>query len=98
MILSDLVECLRDLAVDTPFAGIKSNAPISAIAYDSRRVVPGAVFVALKGLRADGGAFAEQAAERGAVAIVSESPRITAVAHTETRAPSVTFPVTIAAE
>jgi UDP-N-acetylmuramoyl-L-alanyl-D-glutamate--2,6-diaminopimelate ligase len=33
------------------------------------------VFVALKGLRADGGAFADQAAERGAVAIVSESPR-----------------------
>ena len=75
MILSDLVECLRDLAVDTPSAGLKGNAPISAIAYDSRRVVPGAVFVALKGLRADGAAFAEQAAERGAVALVSESPR-----------------------
>jgi UDP-N-acetylmuramoyl-L-alanyl-D-glutamate--2,6-diaminopimelate ligase len=33
------------------------------------------VFVALKGLKTDGGAFAEQAASRGAQAIVSESPR-----------------------
>ena len=75
MILGDVVDALRDLAVDTPSAGSNRNAPISAIAYDSRRVVPGAVFVALKGLRADGGAFADQAAQRGAAAIVSESPR-----------------------
>lgn len=48
---------------------------VGAIAYDSRRVVPGAVFVALKGLRADGGAFVDQAVSRGAAAVVSESPR-----------------------
>ncbi len=64
--LGDMVDALRDLAVDAPSAGLKANASISAIAYDSRRVVPGSVFVALKGLRADGGAFAEQAAQRGA--------------------------------
>ena len=34
---------------------------------------PDRVFVALKGLSADGGAFVEQAASRGAKAIVSES-------------------------
>jgi UDP-N-acetylmuramoyl-L-alanyl-D-glutamate--2,6-diaminopimelate ligase len=78
--VADLVDALRDLAADAPPAGINPNASISAIAYDSRRVVPGAVFVALKGLRADGGAFAEQAAQRGAIAIVSESPRPGAVA------------------
>ena len=38
------------------------------------RVEPGQVFVALKGLQADGTAFARQAIERGAVAIVSEQP------------------------
>jgi UDP-N-acetylmuramoyl-L-alanyl-D-glutamate--2,6-diaminopimelate ligase len=76
--LGDLVEVLRDLTVDLPPDGLAPRAreaSVSAIAYDSRRVVPAAVFVALKGLRADGGAFTEQAAQRGAIAIVSESPR-----------------------
>ena len=48
---------------------------LSAVTHDSRQVVPGSVFVALKGQRADGAAFAEQAQTRGALAIVSESPR-----------------------
>ena len=73
MTLGDLVDTLRDLAAQPSPAGLKTDAPIGAIAYDSRRVVPGAVFVALKGLRADGGAFAEQAISRGAIAVVSES-------------------------
>jgi UDP-N-acetylmuramoyl-L-alanyl-D-glutamate--2,6-diaminopimelate ligase len=47
---------------------------ITGIAYDSRSVEPGNVFVALKGLRADGALFVRQAIERGAVAIVSEEP------------------------
>jgi UDP-N-acetylmuramoyl-L-alanyl-D-glutamate--2,6-diaminopimelate ligase len=46
---------------------------VSAIAYDSRAVTPGAVFVALKGQHADGTVFAQQAIERGAAVIVSES-------------------------
>src|SRR5688572_29686254 len=48
--------------------------PVRGIAYDSRRVKNGDVFVALKGLRADGAAFALEAIERGAVAVVSEQP------------------------
>jgi UDP-N-acetylmuramoyl-L-alanyl-D-glutamate--2,6-diaminopimelate ligase len=71
--LGDLLDALRDWTVHTPSAGLNRNAAVTAIAYDSRRVTAGAVFVALKGLRADGGAFAEQAASRGAIAIVSES-------------------------
>jgi len=47
---------------------------VSGIAYDSRTVTPGAVFVALKGQHADGTAFAKQAIGRGAAAIVSEQP------------------------
>src|SRR5262245_44839486 len=46
---------------------------VTGIAYDSRAVEPGNVFVALKGLHADGSRFAEQAVERGAVAVVSEA-------------------------
>ena len=47
---------------------------VTGIAYDSRTVTPGAVFVALKGQHADGVSFAKQAIERGAAAIVSEQP------------------------
>jgi len=46
--------------------------PVTGIAYDSRAVKPGNVFVALRGQHADGSAFARQAIDRGAVAIVSE--------------------------
>ena len=47
---------------------------MSAIAYDSRRVVKGSVFVALRGLKADGTTFASQAAARGAALVVAEQP------------------------
>jgi UDP-N-acetylmuramoyl-L-alanyl-D-glutamate--2,6-diaminopimelate ligase len=48
--------------------------PISGIAYDSRAVLPGNVFVALKGVHSDGAQFVRQAVERGAVAVVAEQP------------------------
>jgi UDP-N-acetylmuramoyl-L-alanyl-D-glutamate--2,6-diaminopimelate ligase len=47
---------------------------VTGLAWDSRAVEPGNVFIALKGLRADGNLFASQAVGRGAVAIVSEQP------------------------
>jgi len=47
---------------------------VTGIAYDSRAVAPGRVFVALKGQHADGTVFARQAIERGAAAVVSEQP------------------------
>ena len=50
------------------------DMPCTAVTHDSRRAVPGAVFVALKGLRLDGATFAAQAIESGAAAIVSEQP------------------------
>ena len=49
-----------------------SRNTVTGIAYDSRRVTPGNVFVALKGQRADGAVFARDAVARGAAAIVSE--------------------------
>ena len=47
---------------------------VTGVACDSRAVTPGQVFVALKGQYADGTAFAHQAIERGAAAVVSEQP------------------------
>jgi UDP-N-acetylmuramoyl-L-alanyl-D-glutamate--2,6-diaminopimelate ligase len=52
----------------------RTARPITGIAYDSRAVRPGEVFVALKGVHADGAQFARQAAQRGAVAIVADQP------------------------
>ncbi len=46
------------------------DVPVTAVTEDSRRVEPGAVFVAAPGEHADGHDFADQAAARGAVAVV----------------------------
>lgn len=45
---------------------------ITAITADSRRVVPGALFVALSGSKADGKAFIEDAISRGAAVVVAD--------------------------
>ena len=50
------------------------RAPVRGVAYDSRRVTAGQIFVALKGQHADGSVFARQALDKGALAIVSEAP------------------------
>jgi UDP-N-acetylmuramoyl-L-alanyl-D-glutamate--2,6-diaminopimelate ligase len=47
--------------------------PVTSIAYDSRSVTPGAIFVALRGVNADGARFAPQAIAKGAVAVVAET-------------------------
>jgi UDP-N-acetylmuramoyl-L-alanyl-D-glutamate--2,6-diaminopimelate ligase len=45
---------------------------ITSLVYDSRRVVPGSIFVAIKGYHTDGHSYIPQARERGAAAIVVE--------------------------
>ncbi len=50
-----------------------SDAPITGIEYDSRRVRPGAVFVAMKGGSTDGNRFVEKALAAGALGIVTDS-------------------------
>lgn len=47
---------------------------ITAIVTDSRRIVPGALFVALDGLRSQGHGFVDDAVARGAAAILSGHP------------------------
>jgi UDP-N-acetylmuramoyl-L-alanyl-D-glutamate--2,6-diaminopimelate ligase len=48
------------------------DVEVGAIAFDSRRVVSGGLFVAVKGLTVDGHDFIEQAIQRGARIIVHE--------------------------
>ncbi len=44
------------------------------LTHDSRRVAPGSLFVAIRGLQMDGNQFVEAAVRKGAVAVVSERP------------------------
>ena len=53
--------------------GIEDSLPICQVTHDSRRVVPGGVFVATRGQSTDGHAFMEHAAQRMAAAIVCET-------------------------
>lgn len=53
------------------FSGEK-NTPVGSIITDSRRVVPGALFIALEGLHTSGSFYIEEAIDRGAAAVVSE--------------------------
>ena len=57
-----------------PDSGGGLDRTCTGVAYDSRRVSLGAVFVALLGLKANGAIFAPQAIAAGASAIVAEAP------------------------
>jgi len=50
------------------------DVEISALAYDNRQVVPGALFFCVRGLTRDGHEFAPDAVARGAAALVVERP------------------------
>ncbi len=67
MILSDL---LRNTRIPVP--GKLAPVEISSIAEDSRNVVTGSLFVALKGFKTDGHIHIKQALDKGAVAVLAE--------------------------
>ncbi len=52
--------------------GVVEKIKINGIAYDSREVKPGDLFVAIKGFTYDGHDFITEAVERGAVAVVAQ--------------------------
>src|SRR4051794_20050254 len=51
------------------------DAAVSSVEYDSRRVKPGALFVAIQGETSDGNKFIDKAIASGAAAVVSDSPK-----------------------
>jgi UDP-N-acetylmuramoyl-L-alanyl-D-glutamate--2,6-diaminopimelate ligase len=67
---------LQDYFTDDDIIAVKGglDRPISGLTMDSRRVVPGALFFALPGLRTDGASYIDEAVNRGAVAVVSQRP------------------------
>jgi len=53
----------------------QADREIAGIAYDSRKVVPGTIFFALKGEKLSGADFVAGAVQRGAIAVASEERR-----------------------
>jgi UDP-N-acetylmuramoyl-L-alanyl-D-glutamate--2,6-diaminopimelate ligase len=79
MKLTELIQTVNPLAVEGPV-----DRDITGITYDSRRVMPGNLFVAMRGEHTDGHRFVEAAIDRGATAIVLErdsglNPRATRI-------------------
>jgi UDP-N-acetylmuramoyl-L-alanyl-D-glutamate--2,6-diaminopimelate ligase len=68
------------MRIDEALAGVamlahsSAAAEITGVQYDSRRVKAGDLFVAMRGGSTDGNRFIEAAIERGAGAIVTDSP------------------------
>jgi UDP-N-acetylmuramoyl-tripeptide--D-alanyl-D-alanine ligase len=72
MIAMTLAQVAAVIGVDVP-AGLDRAAlsvPVRSVEFDTRRVRPGALFVALRGDRVDGHDFAAEAAAAGAVAVL----------------------------
>jgi len=67
---------LRELTapLDRPLIAGDGGVSITGLAYDSRKVKPGACFVALRGSKVDGHDYIEKAIAAGAAAIVAETP------------------------
>jgi len=70
MLLSTLLSALPAIRARMGDA----DPDITFITADSRRVTPGALFVAVRGDNVDGHRFIADALARGAVAIVAEAP------------------------
>jgi UDP-N-acetylmuramoyl-L-alanyl-D-glutamate--2,6-diaminopimelate ligase len=68
---------LASLLSSVPDATLLGGDPatlITGISFDSRRVKPGELFVAIPGFKRDGREFIRQAVERGAAAVAAEAP------------------------
>ncbi|HWZ34778.1 MAG TPA: UDP-N-acetylmuramoyl-L-alanyl-D-glutamate--2,6-diaminopimelate ligase [Mucilaginibacter sp.] len=65
---------LSDILAGLPFTELQgaSDVEISAVVFDSRKVVPGCLFVAVRGTQVDGHSYIEKAVEQGAAAVICE--------------------------
>jgi UDP-N-acetylmuramoyl-L-alanyl-D-glutamate--2,6-diaminopimelate ligase len=67
--LGDLLKVL-DLETTIPLEALEIE--VRDIAHDSRKVLPGSLFVAVRGFHSDGHQFIPQAIRQGAIAVVTE--------------------------
>nr|NJM03689.1 UDP-N-acetylmuramoyl-L-alanyl-D-glutamate--2,6-diaminopimelate ligase [Desulfobacula sp.] len=73
MKLSLLLDACGPASPSLPKGERAYDPEILSIASDSREVRPGSLFIAVKGLKADGHDYMDQALENGAVAVIAES-------------------------
>ena len=66
MKLTDLMKNIKVLE-----SNVSMDTEVCAVAYDSRKVIPGGLFVAITGFATDGNRFIPMALDKGAVAIVT---------------------------
>jgi UDP-N-acetylmuramoyl-L-alanyl-D-glutamate--2,6-diaminopimelate ligase len=64
-----------DLLKDAEIVAESGNPEVTGVEYDSRRIKPGDLFVAMRGETSDGNCFIERAIAAGAVAVVTDSAR-----------------------
>jgi UDP-N-acetylmuramoyl-L-alanyl-D-glutamate--2,6-diaminopimelate ligase len=80
MLLKQLVQTIPSASVEGPV-----DRDVLGITYDSRRVTPGMLFVAIPGQHVDGHEFIGKAVDRGAIAVLCERNRLVAARVTQIR-------------
>lgn len=65
----------KELIAEITAVGVAGDSaqPVTGVEYDSRRVKPGAVFVAMKGGSTDGNRYTDKAVANGALGIITDS-------------------------
>ncbi len=63
---------LSELLKNTEHTLFGGDTDITAVTYDSRKAVPGSLFIAVRGFATDGHAYIEKAVANGAAAILAE--------------------------
>ena len=69
---------LKEILSHTSYKEISGNPDIdlNQIRFDSRKISPGDLFIAVKGEQTDGHKYIDAAVEKGAVAVVTENPEV----------------------
>ncbi len=82
---------LKQIVGSLPEASVEGSLDreITGLTYDSRRVAPGMVFVAIPGQNSDGHDFIPSAIERGAAAVICDRTRLVSGRVTRIRVPDV---------
>lgn len=80
MLLEDILK-RAELSIVSKYGN--SNPEIIDISYDSRKIMPGSLYVAIPGTKVDGDSFIKDALAKGAVAVLSEK------AHPDLGVPSI---------
>ena len=73
MKLTDITSALTSFSIINP---PENNLAINRVVYDSRKVLPGDVFVAIKGLEIDGHKYIFDAINKGAICAIGEKQKL----------------------